>query len=114
MVRRLWALKILRLADGHHISPDIAVRERPAELADLDLWQGPLPEEIAQQAAAERRQAEQRRMAELDARREQERERRRVEHVAQREAAQDRKRREQFERERQQAEPEPKPEPKPK
>jgi hypothetical protein len=108
MARRLWDLKILRLAAGHHISPEVAVRERPIELADLDLWQGPSAEEVAQRAAAERKQAEQRRAAELDARREEERERRRVEQEAQREAAEQRRRREQFERERK---PEPKLEP---
>jgi hypothetical protein len=100
MVRRLWTLKLLRLAAGHHVSPEVAVRERPVELASLELWQGPSAEELAQRAAAERKQAEQRRLAELDARREEERERRRAEQEAAREAAQERRRREQIERER--------------
>ncbi|MFV8748975.1 hypothetical protein ACNOYE_00330 [Nannocystaceae bacterium ST9] len=112
MFERLWTLKILALASGHHVSPEIAARERPIELASLRLWQGPSAEEVAQRAAAERKQAEQRRLAELEARREQTRERRRSEQAAAQVAAEQRRRREQAERER--AKPEParaKPEP---
>lgn len=121
MARRLWPLKILQLAAGHHISPEVAARERPIELSALDLWQGPSADELAQRAASERKQAEERRLAALEARREQERERRRAEQDAQRESAKQRRRRAQVERDvaerkaaREQAEPKPaKPEPKP-
>ena len=98
MYRRLWSLKLLRLAAGHHVSAEVAARERPIELAGLELWQGLSAEELNQRAAAERKQAEERRAAELEARRRDERERRQTEQAAQREAAGERKRREQLER----------------
>ncbi len=106
MVRRLWTLSILELADGHHVSPEIAVRERPAELAPLALWQGPSAEQIAR-ATLDRKQAEQRRQAELEAARDEERERRRAEQDAQRVAAEHRRRREAAEREQAERQPAP-------
>ena len=39
---RCWALPLLRLADGRWISPDVARREQPIELAGLGLWRDPV------------------------------------------------------------------------
>jgi hypothetical protein len=78
LLARLWSLRLLRLATGHHVSPEVARRERPIELASLSLWSGPSAEEQAARAL-ERKEAEARRAAELEQERERERERRREE-----------------------------------
>lgn len=78
LLARLWTLRLLRLASGHHISPEVARRERPLELASLALWSGLSAEEQAARTK-ERAAAEARRAAELELQREQERERRREE-----------------------------------
>lgn len=91
LLARLWSLRLLRLASGHHISAEVAQRERPIELASLSLWQGPSAEEQAARAA-ERKDAAARRAAELEQERERERERRRAEErEAQRRAAEGRR-----------------------
>lgn len=95
MVERLWTLRLLRLASGHHVSPALAERERPIELVSLALWSGPSAAELAARAE-ERKQAEERRAAELAAERERERARRRdEERDAQRRAAEQKQQREQ-------------------
>ncbi len=85
---RVYGLPLLQLSTGRWISPEVAQRERPLELAPLELWIGPSAEELAHQRAVERRAAERRRERELVEEREREAARRRDEARArEREAA---------------------------
>lgn len=95
---RCLDLPLLELSNGRWISAETAARERPIELADLELWRGPSAEEMAEQRAREAREAERRR-EEAKRRREQreryEAERRReLERARQREAKRKREARE--------------------
>ncbi|MFO7565937.1 MAG: hypothetical protein R6X02_25060 [Enhygromyxa sp.] len=85
---RLCDAPLLELSNGRWISADVAARERPIELASLELWSGPSAEELAHQRALERREAERRRQAQLEEqRRAQAEQRRRAAEALAREAA---------------------------
>src|SRR5690606_11341567 len=100
LYERLCTAPILELGNGRWISADVAARERPIELASLELWTGPSAEELAHQRAVERREAEVRRRQQLEEQRRAEAERRRAEQQArEREAAQRREAERRAERE---------------
>jgi hypothetical protein len=88
---RVWSLPLLQLSNGRWISPEIATRERPIELAALGLWAGLSAEEQAHQQAVERREAERRREREQAEEQQREADRRRAEAQAREREAQRRK-----------------------
>jgi hypothetical protein len=85
---RACAAPLLELSNGRWISADVAERERPIELANLELWTGPSAEELAHQRAVERREAERARAEQRQA----EAERRRLEAAAREREAERRRR----------------------
>lgn len=75
---RVCTVPLLELSNGRWISADVAERERPLELAALELWTGPSAEELAHQRAVERREAERQREGQIEEQRRAEAERRRI------------------------------------
>ncbi|HVH97958.1 MAG TPA: hypothetical protein VM869_04585, partial [Enhygromyxa sp.] len=102
---RLCTVPLLELSNGRWISAEVAERERPLELAALELWTGPSAEELAHQRAVERREAERQRQAQIEEQRRAEAERRRAAAEArEREAARRREAQRKAEAEREAAE----------
>ncbi|WP_146661831.1 hypothetical protein, partial [Enhygromyxa salina] len=58
LYKRLCSAPLLQLSTGRWISAEVAERERPIELASLNLWTGPSAEELAHQQAIAQREAE--------------------------------------------------------
>ncbi|GEM_PF-2390503 len=79
---RCCALRLLELGSGRWISADTATRERPIELAQLELWRGLSAEELSHRRAVEQIEERRRRVAErvkkLERARRNERERRQL------------------------------------
>lgn len=78
MYARLTTLRLIELRSGRWISAETADRERPIELAPLELWRGPSAEELAHRRELERarkREAAERRARDNERAREQARRR---------------------------------------